>query len=205
MAVYSKVVKRGLDILLSFLGLVVLSPVFGCIALAVKMGSKGPVFFRQERVGAHGRTFEIIKFRTMRVDSPHNTPTDKLKRPDRWITRTGHFLRRTSLDELPQLWNILRGDMSVVGPRPALPKQKNLLKARQQYGANDIRPGLTGWAQINGRDTLPDEQKAKLDGDYVRRMSFGFDCICFFKTIGCVIREKGFAEGKIQKERDEAS
>lgn len=205
MAVYSKVVKRGLDILLSFLGLVVLSPVFGCIALAVKMGSKGPVFFRQERVGAHGRTFKMIKFRTMRVDSPHNTPTDKLKCPDRWITRTGHFLRRTSLDELPQLWNILRGDMSVVGPRPALPKQKNLLKARQQYGANDIRPGLTGWAQINGRDTLPDEQKAKLDGDYVRRMSFGFDCICFFKTIGCVIREKGFAEGKIQKERDEAS
>lgn len=192
---YADYGKRALDVVLSAGGIVVLSPLLLALTAAIKLDSPGPVFFRQKRVGKGKTHFEILKFRTMRIDTPHDVPTHMLQNPDQWITRVGRFLRRTSLDELPQIFNIFVGQMSVIGPRPALWNQYDLLAERDKYGANDIRPGLTGWAQINGRDELPIEVKARYDGEYVRRLSFGFDVRCFFGTIFSVLRSDGVVEG----------
>lgn len=188
-------VKRLFDIILSLSGLIILSPLFLVLIIAIKTDSKGPVFFRQKRVGIHKTHFDILKFRTMRIDTPKDTPTHLLENPDQWITGVGKFLRKTSLDELPQIINILKGDMSIIGPRPALWNQYDLIDERDKYGANDIPPGLTGWAQINGRDELPIEIKARLDGEYVEKMGFLFDSKCFFGTILSVMRRDGVVEG----------
>ena len=192
---YQKFGKRFLDILLSFCGIVVLFPVYLGVALAIKIDDPGPVLFCQKRVGIHRTYFNIMKFRTMKVDPPRDMPTHLLQNPDQYITRVGRFLRKTSLDELPQIFQILTGKMSVIGPRPALWNQFDLLEEREKYGANDIRPGLTGWAQINGRDELSIEEKARLDGEYKEKVSFAFDCRCFFGTIGSVLHHKGVVEG----------
>lgn len=192
--VYLKI-KRMLDIVLSFIGLIVLSPLFLILIVAIKIDSKGPVLFKQKRVGIHKSHFYILKFRTMRTDTPKDTPTHLLENPEQYITRVGKFLRKTSLDELPQIWNIFVGQMSIIGPRPALWNQYDLIAERDKYGANDVRPGLTGWAQINGRDELPIEVKAKLDGEYVEKISFLFDVKCFFRTIISVIKRDGVIEG----------
>jgi O-antigen biosynthesis protein WbqP len=192
---YVRVIKRAIDIFLSLMGIIVLSIPMLVIALAIKIDSKGPVFFCQKRVGIHKKYFPILKFRTMRTDTPHDAPTHELSDPKKWITKVGAFLRKTSLDELPQLFNIFVGQMSVIGPRPALWNQEDLIAERDKYGANDVRPGLTGWAQINGRDELEIPVKAKLDGEYVERLSFGFDCKCFFGTITSVLKSDGVVEG----------
>ena len=192
---YQKVIKRLLDILLSGVGILVLSPVLLVLVVAIKLDSPGPVLFKQKRVGIHKTHFHILKFRTMRIDTPKDTPTHLLENPEQWITRVGGFLRKTSLDELPQIFNIFVGQMSIIGPRPALWNQFDLIEERDKYGANDVRPGLTGWAQINGRDELEIPVKAKLDGEYVERMSFGFDVKCFFGTITSVLRHDGVVEG----------
>ena len=188
-------IKRVLDILLSITALFILWPFFLMITIAIKLDSPGPVFFRQKRVGKNKRHFEILKFRTMITDTPNDTPTHLLINPHTFITRTGSFLRRTSLDELPQIFNIIKGDMSLIGPRPALWNQDDLIAERDKYDANAILPGLTGWAQINGRDELPIEIKAKFDGEYVEKMSFLFDVKCFWGTIIYVFRNDGFIEG----------
>lgn len=187
--------KRIIDILLSLAGLILLSPIFLIFILLIKLESKGPVFFKQKRVGINKSHFNILKFRTMKIDTPKDTPTHLLENPDRYITRIGKFLRKTSLDELPQIWNILIGDMSVIGPRPALWNQYDLIAERDIYGANDILPGLTGWAQIKGRDELPIELKAKLDGEYVQKMNFWMDIKCFILTIVSVVKRDGVVEG----------
>lgn len=192
---YQKFGKRLLGILLSGLGILCLSWLLLILAVAVKLDSRGPVFFRQRRLGLHKMPFLILKFRTMRIDTPRDMPTHLLQNPEQFITRTGHFLRKTSLDELPQLFNIFAGQMAIVGPRPALWNQEDLIAQRDQYGANDIRPGLTGWAQINGRDELEITEKARLDGEYVRNLSFLFDCKCFFGTIFKVLKHDGVVEG----------
>lgn len=192
---YERVIKRLLDIVLSLAGIAVLAVPMLIISLAIKLGSPGPVFFRQKRFGIHKSFFNILKFRTMRTDTPKDVPTHMLADPAKWITRTGAFLRKTSLDELPQLFNIFTGQMSVIGPRPALWNQDDLIAERDRYGANDVKPGLTGWAQINGRDELPIDVKAKLDGEYVKKLSFGFDCKCFFGTVKSVLRHEGVVEG----------
>ena len=192
---YQKIIKRGLDLVLSFCALVVLSPLLLAISVWIKCDSPGPVLFRQKRVGKGKDLFFILKFRTMRTDTPKDVPTHLLQDPDAYITRSGHFLRKTSLDELPQIWNILVGQMSIVGPRPALWNQYDLLEERDKYGANDVTPGLTGWAQVNGRDELEIPVKAKLDGEYVARLSFGMDLRCFFLTIARVLTHKGVVEG----------
>ena len=188
-------IKRGMDFLIALLALIILSPLFLCLVIAIKLESPGPVFFKQKRVGIHKSFFPIYKFRTMRTDTPKDVPTHMLKNPEQYITRTGSFLRRTSLDELPQLINILKGDMALVGPRPALWNQNDRIAEREKYGANDILPGLTGWAQINGRDELEIPVKAKLDGEYVRKMSFFFDIKCLFGTVFSVLRSDGVVEG----------
>lgn len=187
--------KNITDRLLALLGLIVLSPVFLLLILAIKLDSKGPVLFKQKRVGIHKTYFNILKFRTMRIDTPKDMPTHMLKNPEQYITRLGGFLRRTSLDELPQIINILKGDMAIVGPRPALWNQYDLIEERDKYGANDVRPGLTGWAQINGRDELEIPVKARFDGEYVSRMGFRMDLKCFFGTFIKVFREDGVVEG----------
>ena len=192
---YQRFVKRLLDILLSGIGIVVLLPVYGLIALAIKIDDPGPVLFRQKRVGIHRTHFNIMKFRTMKMDTPKDMPTHLLQNPDQYITRVGKFLRKASLDELPQIFQIFTGKMAIIGPRPALWNQYDLLEEREKYGANDVRPGLTGWAQINGRDELPIDVKARLDGDYVKHISFLFDCRCFFGTITSVLRHDGVVEG----------
>ena len=192
---YQKFGKRLWDILLSGCGIVALSPVYLLVALAIKIDDPGPVFFRQKRVGLHKTHFNILKFRTMKMCTPHDTPTHLLQNPEQYITRVGGFLRKTSLDELPQIFQIFTGKMSVVGPRPALWNQFDLIALRDQVGANDVRPGLTGWAQINGRDEIPLEQKAALDGEYVKNLSFLFDCKCFFGSITAVLGHKGVVEG----------
>lgn len=194
MKMYPKV-KRLLDFILALLSLIILSPVFIIISLIIKMTSEGPVFFKQKRIGKNKVEFYIYKFRTMRTDTPKDTPTHLLENPEQYITRIGKFLRKTSLDELPQLINILKGEMSFIGPRPALWNQYDLIAERDKYGANDVYPGLTGWAQINGRDELPIPIKAKLDGEYVKNMSFLFDLKCFFGTIISVIKSDGVVEG----------
>ena len=187
--------KRTLDIVLSFLGMSVLSPFFLLLVIAIKLDSKGPVLFKQKRIGLHKKHFYILKFRTMRIDTPKDTPTHLLENPEQWITKVGKFLRKTSLDELPQIWNIFVGDMSIIGPRPALWNQYDLIEERDRYGANDVLPGLTGWAQIHGRDELPIAKKAELDGYYVQHLSFGLDVRCFFGTIKSVAKSEGVVEG----------
>ena len=192
---YRKYVKRLLDIILSGCGIVVLSPVYLLVALAIVLDDPGPVFFRQKRVGIHKTHFQILKFRTMRMCTPHDVPTHLLDDPDQYITRVGRFLRKTSLDELPQIFQIFTGKMAVIGPRPALWNQYDLIEQRDLYGANDVRPGLTGWAQINGRDELPIAVKARLDGEYVKNLSFLFDCKCFLGSITAVLKREGVVEG----------
>jgi len=187
--------KRVIDFMLSLLALIVLSPIFLILAVWIKLDSKGPVFFRQKRVGKNKEFFQIYKFRTMRTDTPSDMPTHLLTDPDAFITKSGKFLRKTSLDELPQIINILKGEMAIIGPRPALWNQDDLVAERDKYGANDVLPGLSGWAQINGRDELPIPIKAKLDGDYVERMSLAFDVKCFIGTITSVLRSDGVVEG----------
>lgn len=202
---YKRFGKRALDLLLSGLGLVVLSPLFLIISIAIKVEDPGPVFFRQKRVGIHKTYFNIVKFRSMRQDTPHDMPTHLLNDPQRWITKIGRFLRKTSLDELPQIAQIFTGKMSIIGPRPALWNQYDLIAQRDQYGANDITPGLTGWAQVNGRDELEIEEKARLDGEYAQNISFGMDMKIFWMTVRNVLRGSGVVEGgpkEMKKEKE---
>ena len=195
MSAYARI-KRALDAALSLLLMAALSPVFLLVALAVKLTSKGPVLFLQKRVGRGGRLFTILKFRTMRLDTPRDTATHLLNDPERFITPIGAFLRKSSLDELPQLWNVLRGDMSLIGPRPALFNQYDLIEAREEAGVNAVRPGLTGWAQINGRDELPIPVKVRYDEEYVKNFGFRMDVRCFFGSIACVLNGAGVREGR---------
>ena len=192
---YKNFLKRVLDFFMSLLGIVVLSPIFLILAIIIKLTSPGPILFKQKRVGKNKSHFNILKFRTMRTDTPKDCPTHLLSNPDQYITKIGKFMRKTSLDELPQLFNILKGDMAIIGPRPALWNQYDLIEERDKYKANDIKPGLTGWAQINGRDELEIDVKAALDGKYVEKMSFLFDCKCFFGTITSVLKSDGVVEG----------
>lgn len=200
---YRKYGKRFVDIVLSGIALIPLSLVYLILAIAIKIDDPGPVFFRQKRVGLHKTHFEIMKFRTMKMETPKDMPTHLLQNPEQYITRVGGFLRKYSLDELPQIIQIFTGKMSIVGPRPALWNQFDLIEERDKYGANDVRPGLTGWAQINGRDELEIPVKAKLDGEYVEKMSFLFDCKCFFGTILAVVRRDGVVEGGTGAMKDE--
>ncbi|MGB8452455.1 MAG: sugar transferase [Anaerocolumna sp.] len=192
---YIKYIKRINDIVLSFITIILTSWLFIILMLLIKLTSKGPIFFQQKRIGKNKGKFNILKFRTMKINTPKDTPTHLLKNPEHYITPIGKFLRKTSLDELPQLFNILKGDMSIVGPRPALWNQYDLIAERDKYGVNDVRPGLTGWAQINGRDEIPIQLKAGLDGEYIKKMSFLFDIKCIIKTVGCVMRHDGLKEG----------
>lgn len=201
---YQNYIKRLLDIALSLGGIIILALPMALIALAIKLDSPGPVFFKQKRVGKNKEHFSILKFRTMRTDTPPEAPTHELSDPEKWITKTGKILRKTSLDELPQLFNILRGEMSIIGPRPALWNQFDLIEERDKYGANDIRPGLTGWAQISGRDELEIDVKAAFDGEYVEKINLGFDIKCFLGTITSVLKSDGVVEGgtgEIKKEQ----
>ena len=203
---YQKFGKRLIDIVLSGCGILVLSPVYLLIAVAIKMDDPGPVLFRQKRVGIHKTHFQILKFRTMKMDTPRDTPTHLLENPEQYITRVVKFLRKASLDELPQIFQIFTGEMSIIGPRPALWNQFDLIAERDKYGANDVRPGLTGWAQINGRDELPIDVKARLDGEYVEKLSFLFDCKCFFGTITSVLKHDGVVEGgtgQLEKQKEQ--
>ena len=199
-----RIAKRAMDIVLSAAALAVLWPLLLLIALAVVIDDPGPVLFRQKRVGIHKTHFSIMKFRTMKMDTPKDTPTHLLENPEQYITKVGKFLRKSSLDELPQIFQIFTGKMSIIGPRPALWNQFDLIAERDKYGANDVRPGLTGWAQINGRDELPIEVKARFDGEYVEKLSFFFDCKCFFGTIVSVLKHDGVVEGgtgRLEKEK----
>lgn len=204
-------IKKIMDSFLAAMGLIVLSPLFCALIIWIKLDSKGPVLFKQKRIGIHKKTFHILKFRTMRIDTPKDMPTHMLADPEQYITKAGHFLRKTSLDELPQIINILMGDMSIIGPRPALWNQYDLIAERDKYGANDVLPGLTGWAQINGRDELEIPVKAKLDGEYVAKLrksslsGFLMDTRCFFGTIVSVLRSDGVVEGgtgEMKKQRE---
>lgn len=188
-------IKRIIDILLSGLAIIILSPLLLILCIAIKLDSPGPIFFTQKRVGIHKTYFQIYKFRTMRTDTPKDMPTHMLANPEQYITKTGRFLRKTSLDEPPQIFNIFKGDMSIVGPRPALWNQDDLVAERDKYGANDVTPGLTGWAQINGRDELEIPVKAKIDGEYVKKYGFVMDVRCFFGTFLSVLRQDGVVEG----------
>lgn len=191
--------KRLVDFILALIGLILLSPLFLIIIIAIKIDSRGPVLFKQKRVGINKTHFNILKFRTMKIDTPKDMPTHMLKNPDQYITKVGKFLRKTSLDELPQILNIISGSMAIVGPRPALWNQYDLIAERDKYGANDIRPGLTGWAQINGRDTVSIEDKARYDGDYVEDLGVKIDVKCFFGTIVSVLKRDGVLEGGINE------
>lgn len=188
-------IKRGIDILLSGLAVIILSPALLVLCAAIKIDSRGPILFKQKRIGIHKTYFWIYKFRTMRTDTPKDMPTHLLANPEQYITKVGKFLRKTSLDELPQIFNILKGDMSIVGPRPALWNQDDLIAERDKYGANDVMPGLTGWAQINGRDELEIPVKAAFDGEYVKKIGFAMDVRCFFGTFLSVLRGDGVVEG----------
>lgn len=190
-----KIIKRFLDFIISVIGFIVLIPVFLILVILIKTTSKGPILFKQKRVGKNKKHFYIYKFRTMRIDTPKDTPTHLLDNPDQWITKIGKFLRKTSLDELPQIFNIIKGNMSIVGPRPALWNQYDLIEERDKYGANDIYPGLTGYAQIKGRDELPIDEKAKLDGYYTKNLGFWLDVKVFFGTIVSVFKSDGVVEG----------
>ena len=203
---YRTFFKRLLDIILSGCAIVILSPLLLIIAVAIKIDDPGPVLFRQKRVGIHKTHFSIMKFRTMKMDTPKDTPTHLLENPEQYITKVGKFLRKSSLDELPQIFQIFTGKMSIIGPRPALWNQFDLIAERDKYGANDVRPGLTGWAQINGRDELPIDVKARFDGEYAEKLSFLFDCKCFFGTIVSVLKHDGVVEGgtgQMEKEKKE--
>ncbi len=191
--------KRLVDFILALIGLILLSPLFLIIIIAIKIDSRGPVFFKQKRVGINKTYFNILKFRTMKIDTPKDMPTHMLKNPDQYITKVGKFLRKTSLDELPQILNIISGSMAIVGPRPALWNQYDLIAERDKYGANDIRPGLTGWAQINGRDTMSIKDKARYDGDYVENLGVKMDVKCFFGTVISVLKRDGVLEGGINE------
>ena len=192
---YIKYGKRIIDFVLALIGLIVLSPMYLILAIIIKLDSPGPVLFRQIRMKKGKEIFCMVKFRTLYIDAPEETPTHLLKNPDAYISRVGKFLRKFSLDETVQLFHIAGGSMSIIGPRPALWNQYDLIAERDKYGANDVKPGLTGWAQINGRDELPIEVKARLDGEYVERMSFWFDAKCFFGTIVSVLKRDGVFEG----------
>ena len=189
------ILKRLGDISISLIAITLFCPVFILIAIAIKLDSEGPVIFKQKRFGIHKKTFYVFKFRTMKVESPKYVATRDLQNPEQWITRVGAFLRKTSLDELPQLCNILVGDMSNVGPRPVVVSERDVIEAREKYGANDVLPGLTGWAQINGRDNLSTDMKAKLDGYYVKHRSLIMDIKCIVRTIPYVLKRKGIVEG----------
>jgi lipopolysaccharide/colanic/teichoic acid biosynthesis glycosyltransferase len=193
--IYDKIFKRVFDVVLSFIGLIVLSPVFLVLGLWIMIDDPGPVFFTQKRIGKDKQYFKLHKFRSMRMSTPHDKPTHMLENPEQYITKAGRFIRAHSLDELPQIWDIFIGNMSVIGPRPGLWNQDLLTAERDKYGANDVKPGLTGWAQINGRDELEISAKAKLDGEYVEKESFLFDCKCFLGTILSVTRGDGVVEG----------
>ena len=192
---YRRFFKRLIDIVLSLCAMLVLAIPMLIFAIIIKLDSKGPVLFWQKRVGLHKQTFMMPKFRSMYTETPSDMPTHLLNDPQRWITPVGKIYRKLSIDELPQIWSIFTGKMSIIGPRPALWNQFDLIEERDKYGANDVRPGLTGWAQINGRDELEIPVKAKLDGEYVEKMSFLFDCKCFFGTIFAVLRHDGVVEG----------
>ena len=188
-------IKRMIDIVLSGMAIVVLSPLLLVLCMAIKLDTPGPILFTQKRVGIHKSFFQIYKFRTMRIDTPKDVPTHMLENPEQYITKVGKFLRKTSLDELPQIFNIFKGEMSIVGPRPALWNQDDLVAEREKYGANDVTPGLTGWAQINGRDELEIPVKAKLDGEYVEKLSFGMDLKCFLGSVGVFGGDDSVVEG----------
>ena len=190
---YKHFFKRLIDIVISFIAIIVLLIPFVLISLLILITNPGPVFFRQKRFGKNKKMFKILKFRTMKVNTP-DLPTDKIKNPEQYITRIGRILRKTSLDELPQVFNIFIGQMSFIGPRPALWNQTELIKLRDRVGANDVRPGLSGWAQINGRDEIPEKKKAELDGEYVKKMSFWFDVKCFFGTFIKVFKREGIEQ-----------
>ena len=192
---YKKLVKRLLDLIISFVALIILMPFILITAIIIKIDSPGPVFFKQKRVGLNKKHFNMLKFRTMRTDAPKDTPTHLLANPDQYISRFGRIARKLSWDEIPQIFHILSNSMSIIGPRPALWNQHDLIDERDKYGANDVKPGLTGWAQINGRDELPIDVKARYDGEYVEKMSFMFDCKCFFGTILAVVKRDGVVEG----------
>lgn len=203
---YKHFFKRLIDFILSLTAIIILIPFWIIISLAIVVNDPGPVFFTQKRVGKNKKLFRILKFRTMKKSTPHDMPTHMLENPEQYITKVGGFLRKTSLDELPQIFNIFIGQMSIIGPRPALWNQDDLIEERDKYGANNVKPGLTGWAQINGRDELEIPEKAKLDGEYVQKMSFGFDCKCFFGTIKSVLKHEGVVEGgtgELHKEESE--
>lgn len=195
--IYS-IIKRIIDLIVATLGLIILSPIFLLLIIWIKTDSQGPILFKQRRIGIYKSEFNILKFRTMRIDTPKDTPTHLLSNPEQYITKAGKFLRKTSLDELPQIINIIKGEMSIIGPRPALWNQFDLIEERDKYRANDILPGLTGWAQINGRDELPIDIKASFDGEYVNKMSLIFDIKCFFMTIFKVLKKDGIVEGKVE-------
>ena len=192
---YRNGIKRIIDFILALCGLILLSPIFLILCIWIKTDSKGPIIFKQKRIGVKKTYFNIYKFRTMYIDTPKDMPTHLLKDPDQFITKAGKFLRKTSLDELPQIINILKGEMAIIGPRPALWNQEDLITERDKYHANDVRPGLTGWAQINGRDELAIPIKARLDGEYIEHISFLFDIKCFFGTIISVLKHDGVVEG----------
>ena len=192
---YDRVIKRILDVILSFLGLLLLSPLFLLLCIAVYIDDPGPIFFKQKRVGLNKQYFSLHKFRSMKMSTPHDVPTHMLENPESYITRVGRVLRKLSLDELPQIGDIFIGNMSIIGPRPALWNQDVLTAERDKYGANDVVPGLTGWAQVNGRDELEIPEKAKYDGDYVKNLTFKMDVTCFFMTIANVLKSKGVVEG----------
>lgn len=192
---YKHFFKRAIDIVLSFLAIIVLALPMLIVAIIIKLDSPGPVLFKQKRIGIHKSTFTILKFRSMPVSAPHDTPTHQLQNAETMLSRWQRTMRRASIDELPQIFNIFVGQMSIIGPRPALWNQDDLIEERDKYGANDVKPGLTGWAQINGRDELEIPVKAKLDGEYVKKMSFVFDCKCFLGTIKSVLKHDGVVEG----------
>lgn len=194
-AMYKKIIKRLLDIILSLVGLIVSAIPMAIVALVIKREDPGPAVFKQKRFGIHKSFFTLYKFRSMKLSTPHDVPTHQLENPEQYLLKSGKFIRKFSLDELPQLLNIFKGDMSVVGPRPALWNQDDLIAEREKYGANDVKPGLTGWAQINGRDELEIPVKAKLDGEYAQKQSFLFDCRCFFGTFLKVLKHEGVVEG----------
>lgn len=193
--VYRKFFKRLMDLVLSSVGIMVLALPMVVFALIIRIEDPGPAIFRQKRVGIHKTYFSVLKFRSMKMSTPHDMPTHMLENPDQYLLKCGRWMRKMSIDELPQLFNIFTGKMSIIGPRPALWNQDDLIAERDKYGANDVKPGLTGWAQINGRDELEIADKARLDGEYVKKMSFAFDCRCFFGTIRSVLRHDGVVEG----------
>ncbi|MBQ0083329.1 MAG: sugar transferase [Clostridiales bacterium] len=199
---YANYVKRILDLIISFFGLVILSPLFLIITLAIYFDDPGPIFFTQKRVGKNKKFFKLHKFRSMKMSTPHDKPTHMLENPEQYITKVGKFIRAHSLDEIPQIWDIFIGNMSIVGPRPALWNQYFLTAERDKYGANEIKPGLTGWAQINGRDTLEIPEKAKLDGEYAAKQSFCIDAKCFFGTVSKVKGDSSVVEGNTKKEME---